>query len=142
MGTAETKRDLIAMLPRARRFARALIARPEDADALLRDACLRAVARPPRRRVRFDRWLFRLLRDLSGEEDRPPPDPGAQDAAMGLPLELAGAVVLVTVEGCSHREAGRILGVPAAAVTTRLARARRAVADMREEERGRVGRPR
>ena len=45
-----------------------------------------------------------------------------------LPLEQREVVALVLIEGISYREASDILGVPIGTVTSRLARAREALA--------------
>ena len=46
------------------------------------------------------------------------------DAIDGLSPELRDVVRAIALDGLSSREAGRLLGVPAATVRTRLARAR------------------
>lgn len=147
MRAAETKRDLIAMLPRLRRFARSLVSDPAEADELVRQACLRAVARGPRAGAPLDRWMYRLLRGLASDA-RPETasfDPGdataaeLRDAVLGLPSGMTSAVILVAVEGYGYREAADILGVPASIVMRRMSRARCIVADMGLRELERMG---
>jgi RNA polymerase sigma-70 factor (ECF subfamily) len=58
--------DLVALLPRLRRFARALAGHPDRADDLVQEACERAwrgqAGFLPG--TRFDAWMFRILRNL------------------------------------------------------------------------------
>lgn len=58
--------DLVALLPRLRRFAQALSGRPEQADDLVQEACERALRSQDgfTPGTRFDSWMFRILRNL------------------------------------------------------------------------------
>jgi RNA polymerase sigma-70 factor (ECF subfamily) len=58
--------DLVALLPRLRRFARALAGEPDRADDLVQEACERALRSQDRFTpgTRFDSWMFRILRNL------------------------------------------------------------------------------
>ncbi|MBB5687940.1 RNA polymerase sigma factor [Roseomonas alkaliterrae] len=58
--------DLVALLPRLRRFARALAGDPDTADDLVQGACERALRAQDSFApgTRFDSWMFRILRNL------------------------------------------------------------------------------
>lgn len=58
--------DLVALLPRLRRFARALAGNPDTADDLVQEACERALRGQAgfAPGTRFDAWMFRILRNL------------------------------------------------------------------------------
>src|SRR5207237_10052542 len=55
--------QLIAVLPRLRRFARGLTGSATDADDLVQAACERALAREHQFQegTRFDSWMFRIV---------------------------------------------------------------------------------
>ena len=58
--------DLVALLPRLRRLARALTGNSAAADDLVQDACERALRNQSSFEpgTRFDAWMFRVLRNL------------------------------------------------------------------------------
>jgi RNA polymerase sigma-70 factor (ECF subfamily) len=58
--------ELVALLPRLRRFARALAGAPDQADDLVQEACERALRSQESFEpgTRFDSWMFRILRNL------------------------------------------------------------------------------
>lgn len=99
-------------------------------------------ARDRGRRMRVRRLLFGRERpEKSGVFERADPAPRAdqamvdrQELAMldqaiaGLPSPLKEALVLTAFDGCSHQEAGEILGVSAKAIETRAYRARKILA--------------
>jgi len=62
MGT-DFQRDLIALLPRLRRFAYALTGSLDDADDLVQSGCERALSRIDQFEpgTRLDSWMFRIL---------------------------------------------------------------------------------
>jgi RNA polymerase sigma-70 factor, ECF subfamily len=145
--------QLIAVLPRLRRFARGLAKTASGADDLVQSACERALAREHQFQegTRFDSWMFRIVqtiwidqvraRDVRKEEAE---DEGYQvgsdesvrraEARMGLnevravlrelPADQRVALMLVTVEGLSYKEAAEIADVPVGTIMSRLARAR------------------
>jgi RNA polymerase sigma factor (sigma-70 family) len=51
-------------------------------------------------------------------------------ALQSLPIEQRDAVALVLIDGASYREAADILGIPIGTLTSRIARARAALADL------------
>jgi RNA polymerase sigma-70 factor (ECF subfamily) len=146
--------ELVALLPRLRRFARALTRNPHDADDLVQLALERALARSQQLRpdAALAGWVFGILRNAWTDELRARSrserifapqeagqnvgDPAAavqadmlcvQDALARLPDEQRVAVALVLVEGLSYKEAAHVMAVPIGTLTSRLARGREAL---------------
>lgn len=148
--------QVIAVLPRLRRFARGLARSATEADDLVQSACERALAREHQYQegTRFDSWMFRIVqtiwidqiraRDVRKETseiaqerlgtDEPVRRVEARLAlaevrrAIGrLPPDQRTTLMLVTVEGLSYREAAEVAGVPVGTIMSRLARARLAL---------------
>jgi RNA polymerase sigma factor (sigma-70 family) len=149
--------DMIALLPRLRRFAHALARSPADAD----DLCQATVERALKARAqwqpgtRLDSWMYRIMRNQWIDETRArgrrdqtfaPEEAGAHigddgarkaelrleqtdlDRAMErLPGEQREAVALVLVEGLAYKEAAAVLDVPIGTLTSRLSRGREAL---------------
>jgi RNA polymerase sigma-70 factor (ECF subfamily) len=160
---SEAFRDqLIAVLPRLRRFARGLTGSVVEADDVVQAACERALARAHQFQegTRFDSWMFRIVqtiwidqirsRDIrkeGGEDeglhvgtDEPVRRAEArlalgevQAALAELPIEQRTALLLVTVDGLSYKEAAEIAGVPVGTIMSRLARGRLALLAKLEE---------
>jgi RNA polymerase sigma-70 factor (ECF subfamily) len=149
--------ELVTLLPRLRRFARALTRNPHDADDLVQVAVERALARAHQLRpdAALAGWLFGILRHAWIDELRArarrervfaPQESGqnvgdagqgaqaerlsVQDAMGRLPQEQRIAVALVLVEGLSYKEAAHVMDVPIGTLTSRLARAREALQAM------------
>ena len=148
--------QLIAVLPRLRRFARGLTGSAVEADDLVQAACERALARSHQFQegTRFDSWMFRIVqtiwidqlraRDIrkEGSEDEGM-HVGSDESmrriearlALGevhaalalLPLEQRAALMLVTVDGLSYKEAAAVAEVPVGTIMSRWARARLAL---------------
>ena len=145
--------QLIAVLPRLRRFARGLSGSVTDADDLVQAACERALARQHQFQegTRFDSWMFRIVqtiwidqvrsRDVRKEdgdiaEDRLGSDEPVRrvEARLALaevrraldrlPPDQRAALLLVTVEGLSYKEAAEVVQVPVGTIMSRLSRAR------------------
>ena len=154
---AGTVRDgLGALLPRLRRFARALAGNVHDADDLVQATLERALSRASQWRPeqRLETWVYAILRNAWVDEQRArgrrgrvfaPESAGAgvgvaaidasgalalQAALQQLPGEQREAIALVLVEGLSYREAAATLDVPIGTLTSRLARARGALQAM------------
>lgn len=147
--------EIIALLPRLRRFARGLCGSASEADDLVQGACeraLRSIAswQPG---TRLDSWLFSIIRNLwidqyrrerlhsdglelaaiAGEDGQRVAEKRLElqdvSAAIArLSAEQREVVLLVCVEEQSYREAARILNIPIGTVMSRLARARLALA--------------
>jgi RNA polymerase sigma-70 factor (ECF subfamily) len=156
------KREMLALLPRLRRFALALTGAASDADDLVQATCERAIRHLDKWQpgTRLDSWMYRIAQNLHRNAIRDGQTrarhleviandaDGARDgeAAMhshltlaavhrriaGLPPEQREVLALVAVEGCSYREAADILELPIGTVTSRLARARQTLKDFVE----------
>jgi RNA polymerase sigma-70 factor (ECF subfamily) len=145
--------QLIAVLPRLRRFARGLSGTAAEADDLVQAACERALAREHQfeEGTRFDSWMFRIVqtiwidqlraRDVRKEDGDVAEERLGTDAPVRriearlalaeirlavehLPVEQRTVLMLVTVEGLSYKEAASVEGVPVGTIMSRLARAR------------------
>jgi RNA polymerase sigma-70 factor (ECF subfamily) len=145
--------QLIAVLPRLRRFARGLTGAAAEADDLVQAACERALARQHQFQegTRFDSWMFRIVqtiwidqirgREVRKEDSDLPEDRFGSDepvrriearlaldevrrAITRLPADQRTALMLVTVDGLSYKEAAEVVGVPVGTIMSRLARAR------------------
>jgi len=155
--------QIIELLPRLRRFARALTRSVEDADDLVQIAIERALARAGQLRPQaaLSSWMFGIVRNAWIDEARargrrqrlfvaeelgesvadPATAPhadslGIQEALQRLPDEQREVVGLVLVEGLSYKEAAQIMDVPIGTVTSRLARAREALQQLLGAELG------
>jgi RNA polymerase sigma-70 factor, ECF subfamily len=160
--------QLIAVLPRLRRFARGLAGSAVEADDLVQAACERALARRHQFQegTRFDSWMFRIVQTIwidqlrarvVRREDTDLPSAGlASDepvrrvearlslgevrlAVDRLPPDQRAALFLVTVEGLSYKEAATVVGVPVGTIMSRLARARAALQAQLESGGGLAG---
>ena len=145
--------QLITVLPRLRRFARGLAGSAVEADDLVQAACERALARQHQFQegTRFDSWMFRIVqtiwidqiraRDVRKEdgdvaEERLGSDEPVRRvearlalaevrrAVDRLPPDQRTALLLVTVDGLSYKEAAEVTRVPVGTIMSRLARAR------------------
>jgi len=149
--------ELVTLLPRLRRFARALTRNPHDADDLVQVALERALARAHQLRpdAALAAWVFGILRhawidelrararrervfapEESGQnvgdagQDAQAESLSVQDALERLPQDQRLAVALVLIEGLSYKEAAHAMDVPIGTLTSRLARAREALQAM------------
>jgi RNA polymerase sigma-70 factor (ECF subfamily) len=161
MNTSEASRnfqeELVALLPRLRRFARNLTRSPADADDMVQIALERALTRSEQWHTdaRLDAWMFRIVRNAWIDEVRARgrrnkifaeeaagENVGAetmesestlmsvQAAMRRLPDEQREAVSLVLIEGLPYKEAAQVLEVPIGTLTSRLARGREALQAM------------
>jgi RNA polymerase sigma factor (sigma-70 family) len=78
--------ELAALLPRLRRFARVIVWRREDADALVQTALARALARSGQWQAgtRLDSWMFRIIKNAWVDEVR---GRLGRERAPGLPAQ-------------------------------------------------------
>ncbi|MDQ7249685.1 sigma-70 family RNA polymerase sigma factor [Dongia sedimenti] len=150
-------RDIVALLPRLRRFAAGLTGSIQEGDDVVQSACLRALERHHQWEpgTRLDSWMFRIIRNLWLDRGksawnrlvRSDPDAlaeipdhslsrelevrdelaSARAAIAALPEPQREVLLLVTVEGLTYEAAADVLGIPLGTVMSRLARARVAV---------------
>lgn len=145
--------ELIALLPRLRRFALGLTASPHQADDLVQAGCERALSRRQQWQTgtRLDSWMYKIMQNLWIDQMRSKPEAVQADSeeiervpdrdwnrgieaklaleqvtrAMGrLPPAMRSVLALVCIEGLSYQEASESLEVPIGTVMSRLARAR------------------
>lgn len=151
------QRDIVDLLPRLRRLARAITRHVADADDLVQLTVERAIARRGQWRpeTRLDSWMFRIMKNAWIDETRArrrtarvfaddgaveavaddaAPDmhirmeaAAAERAIAALPDDQRIAVALVLIEGLSYREAADVLDVPVGTLTSRLVRGRMAL---------------
>lgn len=148
--------QLIAVLPRLRRFAAGLTRSASEADDLVQSACERALAREHQFQegTRFDSWMFRIVQTIwidqlrarsirKEDEDIAEERLGSDEpvrrvearlalaevrrAVSLLPPDQRSTLMLVTVEGLSYKQAADVAGVPIGTIMSRLARARTAL---------------
>jgi RNA polymerase sigma-70 factor, ECF subfamily len=156
---ADIGKRLVAILPNMRRFALSLARNGDRADDLVQAACTRALAAATQFQpgTRFDAWMFRIIRNLwidAGRRERGAgiaedidehpeiADQASQHVAegrltlaavatgiAGLPVEQREVLLLVCVEDLSYKETADVLDIPIGTVMSRLARARRKLAE-------------
>jgi len=145
-------KDLLAHLPRLRRYARALTGDRLAADDLVQDTVERALSRSMlfRRESRLDAWLLTIMHNIFVSQMRQaaaqpslasledishyPASAATQEdrlalrdierALARLPLEQREVIRLVGLEEFSYEEAAKILGIPVGTLMSRLSRAR------------------
>jgi RNA polymerase sigma-70 factor (ECF subfamily) len=150
---------IVSLLPRVRKFAFSLTGSLADADDLLQSTVERALIRrdPGVDEEALLKWMFTVCRNLWVDELRARQVRGASDPypedvdtlsadsvgdptvalafrdldhALGRLSEDQRAVLaLVGVEGYGYQEAADVLGIPVGTVMSRLARARRQLAE-------------
>ena len=156
------ERELLTLLPRLRRFARALARDAADADDLLQVALERALKARDQWApgTRLDAWIMRIVRNCWIDEMRSrsrrartfvPEEEGeavgddshrdveiraemqdVEKAMNSLTAEQREVIALVLVEGLAYREAAELLEIPMGTLTSRLTRGRQALAQMLE----------
>lgn len=155
------ERELASLLPRLRRFARALSRDASDADDLTQMALERAFKARSQfvEGTKLDSWMMRIMRNIWIDEVRSrarrartiaPEEEAAGVVADGgspeqallrrdidkametLPDQQREVIALVLVDGLAYREAADILDIPIGTLTSRLTRGRQALAAMLE----------
>jgi RNA polymerase sigma-70 factor (ECF subfamily) len=144
--------DVLSHIPALRLFARSLTGRYGEADDLVQDTLVRAIASAERYLpgTNMRAWLFTIMRNRFYNEriKRVRECPGSADcvsarpetpdtqywhvrgreieaALLGLPPAYREAVVLVLVTGESYHAASEILGCDIGTIKSRISRGRR-----------------
>lgn len=151
------RQEIIEHLPRLRRFAYALTGARADADDLLQATVERLLERGAPKDADLRKWSFRICKNIwideirsrkvrvtaavsgklgGGEQvdgERIAMDKIAfaevNEAMNALPNEQRAAISLVALEGMSYAEAAAALDAPIGTIMSRIARARKALAD-------------
>ncbi len=154
---AQFKADLIELLPSLRAFARSLAHNPAQADDLVQDTLVKALANVDRfeQGTNLRAWLFTILRnhyysqlrkakreveDADGKfaariAVRPEQD-GSVDledfkvAFQQLAPDHREVLTLVGASGCSYEEAAQICGCAVGTIKSRVNRARKKLSDL------------
>ncbi|MEE1878051.1 sigma-70 family RNA polymerase sigma factor [Altererythrobacter litoralis] len=157
---ADFKRELAAVIPHLRAFARGLCGRPDMADDLVQETMLKAWAAQDRFEpgTSMRAWTFVILRNayltdmrrnrFRGEYDETVAErilvaPAGQEdpihladlqrALQSLPPERREALLLVGAGGFSYEEAATICGCAVGTIKSRVGRARAALTAMLED---------
>lgn len=153
----EIREQLLAFLPRLRRFAYALTGSLDRGDDLVQDTIERVLMHWSKFEpgTRFDSWTFKIAQnlwfnqrrssavrreiyDLEAAADIPGSDGrdvtenrlmlrAVQQGMAALPVDQRAVMTLVCVDGLSYKDAAEVLDVPIGTVMSRLARARRSL---------------
>ncbi len=154
---SDFKRELTAVVPHLRAFARGLCGRPDLADDLVQETMLKAWAAQDRFEpgTSMRAWTFVILRNayltdmrrnrFRGEYDEGVAEriltaPAGQEepihlsdlhrALLTLPAERREALLLVGAGGFSYEEAAAICGCAVGTIKSRVGRARAALSEM------------
>lgn len=154
------EQQVLALLPRLRRFAIGLAGSSADGDDLCQMTIERALTRRDQWQegTRLDSWMYRIMRNILIDEKRSSARrsqtfvdeeaglsvgaAGAQEAQVELsmvdramqqlPPDQREAVLLVMVEGYAYKEAAEIVGCPVGTLNSRLVRGRDALLELLE----------
>ena len=154
----DTQADLIACIPRLRRYARALLGDRAGADDLVQDTMVRGWNKLASWRQGSDMraWLFGMMHNLHVDgvrrpklhtvilDDDTPEVPVAatqgeslavmdlQAALEKLPVEQREIILLIALEDMSYAEVAATLGIPIGSVMSRLSRGRERLRSLME----------
>lgn len=156
-GDEGLRTQIVALLPRLRRFCAALTRNGDAGDDLCQATIERALTRADQFEpgTRLDSWMYRIARniqidtarrrnvrghevdiddalDIAGDDGvavvEGRSDLARAEAAMaGLTEDQRALIALVVIDGQSYKDAADTLGIPVGTVMSRIARARRAI---------------
>ncbi len=166
MTVADFKAELVALLPRLRRFALGLTGSADQADDLVQAGCLKALERSDQWQpgTSLASWMYRILQTTWIDQQRKvvrhktvadtdtveqhatdhaerqrDADDMLRDVGReieALPEEQRTVLLLVCVEGMAYKEAAEVLDLPVGTVLSRVARARGRLADVLQDNEG------
>ncbi len=149
--------EIVALVPRLRRFCLALTRSADAGDDLAQSTIERALSRIDQWQhgTRLDSWMFRIARNIFIDDMRASKRRGTQvdvdglatvtgddgrqitearsdierarQAIASLPDDQRALVALVIVDGQSYKEAAAILEIPIGTVMSRISRARQSI---------------
>jgi RNA polymerase sigma-70 factor, ECF subfamily len=152
------REDIVAIVPRLRRFCLALTRSVDAGDDLAQSTIERALSRMDQWQhgTRLDSWMFRIARNIFIDEMRASKRRGthidvealeavigddgrtvtearsdmdrARQAIAALPDDQRALVALVIIDGQSYKDAAAILDIPIGTVMSRISRARQSIA--------------
>jgi RNA polymerase sigma-70 factor (ECF subfamily) len=152
--TPELRGELIALLPRLRRFARSLAGNADAGDDLAQAALEKALVNIARFEsgTRLDSWMYKIAQNLWIDSHRAQRVRGVsvseevlatmvgedgqrvaeakltfeatRRAIAELPEDQRAAVMLVLVDGLPYKDAAEILSIPIGTIMSRIHRAR------------------
>jgi RNA polymerase sigma-70 factor (ECF subfamily) len=155
------REQLVALLPRLRRFAIALAGQREAGEDLLQAGVERALLRADafEEGRRLDSWMFKIMHnlwvdwrrkdarevqidlgdlDITGEDGRVTVEVrddlrAVREAFAALPSDQRAVMALIVLEGFSYADAADALDVPIGTIMSRLSRARAALTGTLQE---------
>lgn len=155
--------EMVALVPRLRRYARGLTNDVELADDLVQDCLARALDKMDlwEEGTNLHAWMFTIMRNLYMNDLRKQkrwwgvqsiddmdelsdhgntPDSGLYTAQImslltTLPVAQREVLLLVAVEGLSYAEVAEILDIPMGTVMSRIHRARKGLVEKMEDSR-------
>jgi RNA polymerase sigma-70 factor, ECF subfamily len=150
--------QIVALLPRLRRFCSAITRSADLGDDLTQATIERALSRIDQWRdgTKLDSWMFRIAQNINIDQARSRKTRGisvdidvletvtgddgreiveardglarVQDAMANLPEDQRALLALVAIDGQSYKEASAILDIPIGTVMSRISRARATLA--------------
>lgn len=156
-GMRKVREEMVALLPRLRRFCSALTHSADLGDDLTQSTIERGLSRIEQwqQDTRLDSWMFKIAKNIFIDEIRARKRRGtrvdvdmlehvagddgrhvtesrsdllrAREAIAALPDDQRMLVALVILESHSYKDAAEVLDIPIGTVMSRLARARRSI---------------
>ena len=161
LSPSDRKSAIAAEVPRLNRYALALLRDRRDAEDLVHDCVVRALANLTGWRDGDNprKWLFTILHnlyidrvraqgrmpmqlsldavDLNASSVRPNEEVTRHEintALQALPAEQRQCVLLIGLEGLSYAEASEVLGVPVGTIMSRLSRGREKLRELLDHQ--------
>jgi RNA polymerase sigma-70 factor, ECF subfamily len=156
-GNADIRAQIVALLPRLRRFCMAISGGADAGDDLMQATVERALSRSDQwqQGTRLDSWMFRIAQNIKIDQARATKVRGIQidvdelislqgddgrvivearsdltaveTAMAALTDDQRASLALIVIDGQSYKDAADILNIPIGTLMSRIARARRAI---------------